>query len=227
MYRSDVVETASAAPGSVVLVQEHANATSNRPADRGVRATQILSDKHVRPRRTVPARPARILGTALYSSASEIALRMISRGPVEGFHQLLRERIRAAIAYRQGFVRDTNAYRVIFSEGDFLPGLIVDRYNDILSLQVLTQAMDAASLRDIFLEELKLAFQPRAIVERVDARVRKLERLEERESGVIWDNMPGPQDTTDRGATGVPALASRRRATRSTAPAAAARWSFR
>ena len=186
VYRSDVVETASAAPGSVVLVQEQANATSNRPADRGVRATQILSDKHVRPRRTVPARPARILGTALYSSASEIALRMISRGPVEGFHQLLRERIRAAIAYRQGFVRDTNAYRVIFSEGDFLPGLIVDRYNDILSLQVLTQAMDAASLRDIFLEELKLAFQPRAIVERVDARVRKLERLEERESGVIW-----------------------------------------
>src|SRR5438067_2544447 len=186
VYRSDVVETASAAPGSVVLVQEHANATSNRPADRGVRATQLLSDKHVRPRRTVPARPARILGTALYSSASEIALRMISRGPVEGFHQLLRERIRAAIAYRQGFVRDTNAYRVIFSEGDFLPGLIVDRYNDILSLQVLTQAMDAASLRDIFLEELKLAFQPRAIVERVDARVRKLERLEERESGVIW-----------------------------------------
>ena len=144
VYRSDVVETASAAPGSVVLVQEQANATSNRPADRGVRATQILSDKHVRPRRTVPARPARILGTALYSSASEIALRMISRGPVEGFHQLLRERIRAAIAYRQGFVRDTNAYRVIFSEGDFLPGLIVDRYNDILSLQVLTQAMDAA-----------------------------------------------------------------------------------
>src|SRR5438067_8258280 len=204
VYRSDVVETASAAPGSVVLVQEQANATSNRPADRGVRATQLLSDKHVRPRRTVPARPARILGTALYSSASEIALRMISRGPVEGFHQLLRERIRAAIAYRQGFVRDTNAYRVIFSEGDFLPGLIVDRYNDILSLQVLTQAMDAASLRDIYLEELKLAFRPRAIVERVDARVRKLERLEERESGVIWDNMPGPQDTTDRGATGVP-----------------------
>ena len=105
VYRSDVVETANAAPGSIVLVQEQANAPSNRPADRSVRATQILSDKHVRPTRTVPARPARILGTALYSSASEIALRMISRGPVEGIHQLVRERIRAAIAYRQGFVR--------------------------------------------------------------------------------------------------------------------------
>jgi len=201
VYRSDVVETASAAPGSVVVLQEQANATSNRPADRSVRTTQILSDKHVRPTRTVPGRPARILGTALYSSASEIALRLISRGPVEGIHQLVRERIRAAIAYRQGFVRDTNAYRVIFSEGDFLPGLIVDRYNDILSLQVLTQAMDAASLRDIFLEELKLAFQPRAIVERTDARVRKLEQLPEKESGLIWENMPGLQGTTDRGAT--------------------------
>jgi 23S rRNA (cytosine1962-C5)-methyltransferase len=204
VYRSDVVETASAAPGSVVLVQEQANATSNRPADRSVRATQILSHKHVRPPRTVPARPARILGTALYSSASEIALRMISRGPVEGIHQLVRERIRAAIAYRQGFVRDTNAYRVIFSEGDFLPGLIVDRYNDILSLQVLTQAMDAALLRDIFLEELKLAFQPRAIVERTDARVRKLEQLPEKESGLIWENMPGPQGTTDPEAADLP-----------------------
>jgi 23S rRNA (cytosine1962-C5)-methyltransferase len=199
VYRSDVVETANAAPGSVVLVQEQANAPSNRPADRSVRATQILSDKHVRPTQTVPARPARILGTALYSSASEIALRMISRGPVEGIHQLVRERIRAAIAYRQGFVRDTNAYRVIFSEGDFLPGLIVDRYDDILSMQVLTQAMDAASLRDIFVEELKLAFQPRAIVERVDARVRKLERLLPKESGVIWEADP----INNCGATGV------------------------
>jgi len=203
VYRSDVVETANAAPGSVVLLQEQANATSNRSADRSVRTSQILSDKHVRPTRTVPGRPARILGTALYSSASEIALRLISRGPVEGIHQLVRERIRAAIAYRQGFVRDTNAYRVIFSEGDFLPGLIVDRYNDILSLQVLTQAMDAASLRDIFLEELKLAFQPRAIVERTDARVRKLEQLPEKESGLIWQNMPGLQETTDRGAAGI------------------------
>ena len=44
-------------------------------------------------------------------------------------------------------MRDTDAYRVIFSEADFLPGLIVDRYNDLLSLQVLTQAMDAEPVR--------------------------------------------------------------------------------
>src|SRR5438270_6731563 len=129
----------------------------------------------------------RVLGSALYSSASEIAIRMISPRPVEDLEQLIRERIRAAIQYRDRFVRDTNAYRVIFSEGDLLPGLIVDRYNDILSLQVLTQAMDSASMREVLLSELQLAFSPAAIVERVDPRVRRLEQLPEKESGIIWE----------------------------------------
>ena len=62
---------------------------------------------------------------------------------------LLRERIQAAISYRERVVRDTDAYRVIFSEADFLPGLIVDRYNDLLSIQALTQAMDAEPVRSV------------------------------------------------------------------------------
>jgi 23S rRNA (cytosine1962-C5)-methyltransferase len=77
---------------------------------------------------------------------------------------------------------------VIFSEGDFLPGLIVDRYNDVLSVQVLTQAMDSAAIRVTFLDELRRALQPRTIVERVDARVRKLEQLKEKGSGILWTN---------------------------------------
>jgi 23S rRNA (cytosine1962-C5)-methyltransferase len=113
---------------------------------------------------------------------------MISTTRVTDIDKLVRERIRAAISYRERFVHDTNAYRVIFSEGDFLPGLIVDRYNDTLSLQVLTQAMDAAAMRETFLSELKVALQPRAIVERVDARVRKLEQLSEKDSGPIWED---------------------------------------
>ena len=82
------------------------------------------------------------LGSALYSSSSQIAIRLISREPVADFPALLRQRVAEAIAYREGIVHDTNAYRVVFSEADFLPGLIVDRYNDILSMQILTQAMD-------------------------------------------------------------------------------------
>src|ERR1700720_751218 len=66
----------------------------------------------------------RFLGTALYSSASQIAIRMISPHAVNNLSSLLRERIQAAISYREEVVRDPDAYRVVFSEADFLPGLI-------------------------------------------------------------------------------------------------------
>src|SRR5207248_9923084 len=96
----------------------------------------------------------RILGTALYSSSSQIAIRMLSSQVVEDLAVLVRERVRSAIAYRERVVRDTDAYRLVFSEGDFLPGLIVDRYNDLLSLQVLTQAMDVGPVRQAIVSEL-------------------------------------------------------------------------
>jgi 23S rRNA (cytosine1962-C5)-methyltransferase len=82
-------------------------------------------------------------------------------------------------------VQDTDAYRVIFSEADFLPGLIVDRYNDILSLQILTQAMDADAVRETILQELSNSVHPASIVERVDPRVRELETLSPRSSGLL------------------------------------------
>src|SRR5213078_1903088 len=96
----------------------------------------------------------KFLGTALYSSASQIAVRMISPQSVNDLRGLLRERIHTAIRYREKVVRDTDAYRVIFSEADFLPGLIVDRYNDRLSLQILTQAMDTAQVRETIISDL-------------------------------------------------------------------------
>jgi 23S rRNA (cytosine1962-C5)-methyltransferase len=125
------------------------------------------------------------MGTALYSTASQIAVRMISRDAVPDFSVLLRQRITDAIEYRKGVVRDSNAYRVIFSEADFLPGLIVDCYNDLLSFQIVTQAMDAEPLRQVILEELNQKLKPAAIAERVDARVRELEQLEPRQSGLV------------------------------------------
>jgi 23S rRNA (cytosine1962-C5)-methyltransferase len=127
----------------------------------------------------------KFLGTALYSSSSQIALRLIAHEPVADFHSLLRERIAAAIAYRDSIVRGTNAYRLIFSEADFLPGLIVDRYNDVLSLQILTQAMDVEAVRATVLEELTAKLRPAAIVERVEPRVRQLEDLPTKDSGLL------------------------------------------
>jgi len=157
VYRSDVVSSDDVSPGALVTVADH----------RG-----------------------KVLGSALYSSSSQIAIRMISREtashePVADFPALLRQRIADAIAYREQVVRDSNAYRVIFSEADFLPGLIVDRYNDILSFQMLTQGMDANLVRETVISELTQRMSPAAIVERVDPRVRDLESLPARASGLL------------------------------------------
>jgi len=125
------------------------------------------------------------LGTALYSSSSQIAIRLLSHEAVTDLPALLCQRIAAAIAYRETVVQNTSAYRVIFSEGDFLPGLIVDRYDDILSMQILTQAMDADAVRAAITSELTERLHPASIVERVDPRVRQLEDLPLRSSGLI------------------------------------------
>ena len=128
----------------------------------------------------------KFLGTALYSSSSQIAIRMISHGSVTDLPDLVAERIRAAIAYRKELVRNTDAYRIVFSEADFLPGLIVDRYSDVLSVQILTQAMDAALVRGAVVQTLREELQPVGIVERVDARIRELEQLPPLASRLLW-----------------------------------------
>ena len=128
----------------------------------------------------------KFLGTALYSSSSQIAIRMISHGSVTDLPGLVAERIRAAIAYRKELVTNTDAYRIVFSEADFLPGLIVDRYSDVLSVQILTQAMDAALVRGAVVQTLREELQPAGIVERVDARIRELEQLPPLASRLLW-----------------------------------------
>jgi 23S rRNA (cytosine1962-C5)-methyltransferase len=125
------------------------------------------------------------LGTALYSSSSQIAIRLISRDVVSDFPGLLRKRIAEAISYREKIVHDTDAYRLIFSEADFLPGLIVDKYKDIVSLQILTQAMDADLVRQTLIAELTETLHPASIVERVDSKIRQLEELPPRASGLL------------------------------------------
>ncbi len=119
----------------------------------------------------------KLLGSALYSSASQIALRMLLPKPLPPAElpQLLRERLHAALEYRRRVVRDSDACRLVFSEADSLPGLIVDRYHDIVSFQALTQAMDQR--KDELMAQLWDELQPAAIVERVEPRIRELEQL--------------------------------------------------
>ena len=143
----------------------------------------------------------KFLGTALYSSSSQIAIRVISHGSVPDLPSLVAERIRAAIAYRKenDLVSNTDAYRIVFSEADFLPGLIVDRYNDVVTLQILTQAMDAACVREAVLRTVCGELQPAGIVERVEARIRELEQLPPRPSGLLW----GEKSSTEFNMNGV------------------------
>ena len=114
------------------------------------------------------------IGQALYSAASQIALRFLTQTTEEIHRDWWRRRIREAVARRQ-VSADTNAYRLVYSEGDLLPSLIVDRYNDVLVMQTLSQGTE--TFKSLFAEILIEEFQPRAVIERNDARVRELEGL--------------------------------------------------
>jgi len=115
------------------------------------------------------------LGVAHYSSASQIALRMLTDHvePIDrAFYQA---RIAAAEAYRKRVVNGSSAYRLVHAEADLLPGLIVDRYGPYFTIQTLDQGMDRAKA-DIVAALAEL-FAPRGIVERNDAAVREREKL--------------------------------------------------
>lgn len=128
------------------------------------------------------------LGSALYSSSSQIALRLISPDHLSGeadLMRIVRQRLEAAVDYRKRMVRDADAYRVVFSEGDRLPGLVIDRYNDVYTLQTLTQAWDQDDRKQAIVSCLREFTGAEHIVERAGARIRELEQLPEMESKQI------------------------------------------
>jgi len=117
----------------------------------------------------------RFVARAHYGKESEITLRIISKEDVEIDREFWLARLRAAAAWRDRVVSDTDAYRLVHAEGDLLPGLIIDRYGDCFAIQTLTRGMDA--LKTMWVGLLVEEFNPRLIVERNDARVRQLEGL--------------------------------------------------
>lgn len=128
------------------------------------------------------------LGAAHYSSASQIALRMLPYGDIAATDQpFFRRLIRRAHDFRQRVVTETNAYRVIFGEADLLPALIVDRYGDYFVVQTLNQGMDSS--KDAIVAALMELFEPAGIVERNDVAVRRKEELPEIK-GVLAGEVP-------------------------------------
>lgn len=117
----------------------------------------------------------RFLGQGYVNRRSQIIARLLttSRRPVDA--DFFRQRIGAAIAFRNRFVHGTNAYRVVYSESDLLPGLIVDRYGPYLAVQVMTLGM--ARWKETVLDVLTEALRPEGIYERSDVSVREHEGL--------------------------------------------------
>jgi 23S rRNA (cytosine1962-C5)-methyltransferase len=138
----------------------------------------------------------RAVGQALYSSRSEIALRLLPTRDETVDRDWWRARLRAAAARRAGLEREAGAFRLVYSEGDLLPSLIVDRYADVLVVQTLSQGTDSlkATLAELLAEE----FAPRSIVERNDVRVRGLEGLP-LQAGVLHGEEPGELEVAQHG----------------------------
>ncbi len=129
----------------------------------------------------------RALGTAHFSSSSQICLRLLSDRAETLDRSFFMRRIAAAESYRKRVVADSDAYRLVHGEGDRLPGLIVDRYAGYAVVQTLDQGMDRAKPAIVScLEEL---FAPRGIVARNDVAVRSRESLP-LESGLLHGDAP-------------------------------------
>jgi len=125
----------------------------------------------------------RFLGQAMLNLRSQIAGRLLSRNEVAIDEAFLEHRIRDAVARNGRTAIGPDACRLVFGEGDQLPGLIVDRYGDLVVVQLLTAGMER--LRDTILDVVRRILGPRAIYERSDSSARKLEGLEFRK-GFAW-----------------------------------------
>ena len=143
-------------------------------------------------------------GKAFYSSKSQIALRFLTRAGVPINEDFFRERFAAADRLRERLGVDPKLSRRVYSEGDLLPGLIVDRYDDRLVVQSLIQSTDA--LQATFTAMLQDRYQPRSILLRNDSRVRELEGLELRQE-VIGEPVPDVMIVNDDGKEIAAALA--------------------
>src|SRR6266446_3861682 len=131
----------------------------------------------------------RFLGTGFYNSKSKINVRVLSPERVEVDQSFFEGRIRAALAVRQNHLPNATSFRVVNAESDFLSGLIVDKYEDVLVVQTSSLGMDRR--KPLILAALQAIFMPRAIVERNELSSRKFEGLPDA-NGVLAGSLDGP-----------------------------------
>jgi 23S rRNA (cytosine1962-C5)-methyltransferase len=140
----------------------------------------------------------RLIGTGFFNSKSKIVVRVLSQERIEVNETFFEERIRAALAVRQKHLPNATSFRVVNAESDFLSGLIVDKYEDMLVVQISSLGMDQRKAQIV--AALQKVFSPRAILERSDMASRKFEGLTEA-NDVLFEavgrgNTPGDQPKT-------------------------------
>ncbi len=131
----------------------------------------------------------RFLGIGFFNSKSKIHVRVLAPERVEINETFFGERIRAALAVRQKHLPNATSFRVVNTESDFLSGLIVDKYEDVLVVQISSLGMEKR--KDKIIVALRKIFSPRAIVERSDVASRKFEGLPEA-NGILSGELSGP-----------------------------------
>lgn len=124
----------------------------------------------------------KFLAKAYFNPENSLAGRVLTFRE-ESTEDAIRRQIREAVAFRKTLPLETNAYRLINAEGDGLPGLIVDKYADVLVIQIHTQGMER--LKSLIVDELKTLLSPRTIYEKSHSSAREQEGLEEMQ-GVLW-----------------------------------------
>jgi len=148
----------------------------------------------------VTDRRGSLLGTALYSPASEIALRLVTRDLLRDeaeWLNLLRSRLHASIARRAPSLNPENdACRLVFSEADELPGITADQYAGLIIVQLRHKALDNDSVRSALAESLREDLDPLAIIEREDPRIRELEQLSAPPSATLYARDAEPVTNT-------------------------------
>src|SRR6476620_8779228 len=131
----------------------------------------------------------RMLGVGFFNSKSRINVRVLAPDRVERDQAFFDDRIRAALAIRKKHLPEATSFRVVNAESDFLSGLIVDKYEDVLVVQTSSLGMDQR--KPMILEALRAVFNPSAIVERNELASRKFEGLPDA-NGILSGTVQNP-----------------------------------
>ncbi|MFM2294835.1 MAG: hypothetical protein RLZZ350_1248 [Verrucomicrobiota bacterium] len=183
------IATSSALPTVIVRPGEADRIVAGHPwlyHGAGLRLTQPAADGQLV---QVKDHRQRFLGVGFYNSKSKIHVRVLSPERVEVDEKFFEDRIRAALNVRSRFLPHASSFRVVNAESDFLSGLIVDKYEDVLCVQISSLGMDQR--KAMIVAALQKIFSPRAIMERSDVASRKFEGLTE-SNGLLAGELTGP-----------------------------------